>query len=110
MDRGEADFGGGGGEAGRPAEGTSATETGWPVRKQSTQGPWSVCSWNSSSNRVRSEEAATSCNVSCPSVSSSPAAETPSNWTHLSVNTCRNSITSKSSTSVSAISTNTSAK
>ena len=77
----------------RPATGRSATETGWPVRKQSTQGPWSVCSWNSSSSRVRSEEAATTCSVPRSSVSSSPAAETPSSWTHRSVNTCRKSIT-----------------
>ncbi len=62
----------------RPAVGRSATDTGWPVRKQSTHGPSSVCSWNSSSSRVRSEEAATTCSVSCSSVSSSPAAETPS--------------------------------
>nr|WP_218577150.1 hypothetical protein [Phytohabitans rumicis] len=78
----------------RPAEGRSATDTGWPVRKQSTHGPWSVWSWKSSSSLVRSEEAATTCSVSRWSVSSSPAAETPSSWTHRSVNTCRKSITS----------------
>ena len=54
----------------------SAAATGWPVRKQSRQGPSWFCSWNSSSSRAASLEAATTRSSPRGSASSSPAAET----------------------------------
>src|SRR3984885_1201854 len=79
--------------------------TGWADRKQSRQGPWSLCSWNSSSSRAASLEAATTRSSPRGSASSSPAAETSSNSTLRVVSTCRKSMRSKSATMVSVSST-----
>ena len=84
----------------------SGAWTGRPVRKQSRQGPWSFCSWNSSSSRAASLEAATTRSSPRGSASSSPAADTSSSCTLRSVSTCRKSITSKPTTIVSVSSTN----
>jgi hypothetical protein len=83
--------------------------TGWPVWKHSTQGPWSFCSWSSSSSRTWSLEEATIRRSPPLSVSSRPAAAVPSSSTQRVVSTCKRSSGSKSSTSVSASSTNTEA-
>src|SRR5271157_2217649 len=84
----------------------SAAWTGRPDRKQSWHGPWWFWSWNSSSSRTASLEAATTRSSPRGSASSSPAAETSSSCTLRSVSTCRKSITSKPATMVSVSSTN----
>ena len=88
-----------------PAAVRSGATTTLPVRKQSTHGPWSFCSWNSSSTRAASVEAATRRSSPRGSASSTPAAEASSTCTLRSVSVWRKSMTSKSATMVSASST-----
>jgi hypothetical protein len=90
----------------RAAAARSAASMGWPARKQSRQGPWSFCIWNSSSTRAASLEAATTRSSPRGSASSSPAAEASSSCMLRSVSTCRKSMTSKPATMVSVSSTN----
>ena len=86
------------------AGGTLAV-TGRPVRKHSRQGPWSFCSWNSSSSPACSLDAAARRSSPRGSASTTPPADAASRATLRSVSRCRKSITSKSATIVSASST-----